>query len=164
VLAGAAIVALLYLGGLAVCGVGYFVALTFFVATLPALVLEGIGPFQAVGRSFTLTKTHFFRVLGVVSTLWLLQSVLNLAVASGVNLWLHHSSGSDAAVITGGFASAVSATITTPLIAAAAIAVYFDCRIRDEAFDVQLLMQRNDARHAAPPPPPPSTLQPAPSL
>jgi hypothetical protein len=85
-----------------------------------------------------------------------------MTAASGVNLWLHHGAGSDAAVITQGFASAVSATITTPLIAAAAVAIYFDCRIRDEAFDVQLLMQRNDARHAAPPPPP-SAMQPAPA-
>src|SRR5439155_24030073 len=54
VFAGAVIVALLYLAGVVVCFVGYFVALAFFAATLPALVLEGIGPFQAVGRSFTL--------------------------------------------------------------------------------------------------------------
>jgi len=162
VLVCALLVGFAYLAGFFFCGVGYFVALTFFAATLPALVLEGIGPLRAIGRSFTLTKSHFFRVLGVVATAWFLQFVLNLAVASGVNLWLHHGAGSDAAVITQGFASAVSATITTPLIAAAAVAIYFDCRIRDEAFDVQLLMQRNDARHAAPPSPPPA-MQPAPA-
>jgi len=39
--------------------------------------------------------------------------------------------------------------LTTPFVATAIVVLYFDLRIRDEAFDVQLLMQRNDARIAA---------------
>ena len=54
-----------------------------------------------------------------------------------------------AGVISQGVATTVVAVFTTPFIAAAIVACYFDLRIREEAFDVQLLMQRNDARHAA---------------
>ena len=40
--------------------------------------------------------------------------------------------------------------LTGPIqVATAVVVLYFDLRIRDEAFDVQLLMQRNDARIAA---------------
>ena len=51
--------------------------------------------------------------------------------------------------ISQGIANTVVAVLTTPFLAAAIVACYFDLRIRNEAFDVQLLMQRNDARHAA---------------
>ncbi len=36
--------------------------------------------------------------------------------------------------------------LTTPFVATAIVVLYFDLRTRDEGYDVQLLMQRNDAR------------------
>ena len=47
-------------------------------------------------------------------------------------------------MIAQGIANAIAALLTTPFVAAAIVALYFDLRIRDEAFDVQLAMQRND--------------------
>ncbi len=45
-------------------------------------------------------------------------------------------------------ASTIAGVLTTPFVAAAIVTLYFDLRIRDEAYDIQLMMQRNDARLA----------------
>ena len=39
--------------------------------------------------------------------------------------------------------------ITTPFVAAAIVTLYFDLRIRDEAFDVQMAMAATDRDHVA---------------
>jgi hypothetical protein len=145
----ALLTALSQIAGLAFCLVGAAVPLAFFAVGMPVLILEGVGVFGALGRSITLTKAHFFRVLGLVVTAQLLTAVLNIGLTIAVAAAMRHSGNITAGVISQGIASTVVAVLTTPFIAAAIVACYFDLRIRDEAFDVQLLMQRNDARHAA---------------
>jgi hypothetical protein len=135
--------------GLAFCIVGYVVPLTWFAVAVPVLILERAGVGAAMGRSFNLTKSHFFRVLGLVLSVQLLTIVLNVGLAAAVNLILHHGGGAVAAIVTEGIANSVANTITWPFVAAAILVCYFDLRIRDEGFDVQLLMQSVDDRHAA---------------
>ena len=134
--------------GLAFCFVGVVVPLTIFAVALPVLILEGVGVSAAVGRSVTLTKGHLLHVLGLVLTAQLLASVLNIALAEGVSLVLRAGGGTVAVVIGQSIASAVASILTTPFIATAVVVLYFDLRIRDEAYDVQLLIQRHDARLA----------------
>jgi hypothetical protein len=147
VLATAVLVALAQLVGFGMCFVGYFAALGFFAVALPAVVLERVSPGRALGRSFGLTKRHFFRVLVAVFAAQALSSILNVGLSVGLGVLFRNNSVGSGAIIAQGFASAMSATITAPFLAAVAVAIYFDCRIRDEAFDVQLSMQRNDARY-----------------
>jgi hypothetical protein len=120
--------------------------IAFFAVATPVLVLEGTGVFRALGRSIELTKSHFLRVLGLVVTAQLLGALLSLGLAVGVAALFRNDDGSAALVITQGMANTIAAVLTTPLLASAIVACYFDLRIRNEAFDVQLLMQRNDAR------------------
>ena len=134
--------------GVFFCFVGTLVPLTLFAVALPVLILEGIGVSAAIGRSVTLTKAHVMHVLGVVVTAQLLSLTLSLALAQGVSLVLR-TGGSTAAVVIGqSLASMIAGVLTTPFVATVTVALYFDLRIRDEAFDIQLLMQRNDARIA----------------
>jgi hypothetical protein len=134
--------------GLLFCFVGALVPLTFFAVALPALILEGIGVSAAIGRSVTLTKTHVMHVVGLVLTTQLLAVTLNFALAQAAGLVLRSGGGTVAIVIARSVANTISGVLTTPFVATAIVALYFDLRIRDEAFDVQLLMQRNDARIA----------------
>ena len=134
--------------GFLFCIVGALVPLTLFAVVLPVLILEGIGVSAAIGRSVTLTKNHAMHVLGLVLTAQLLAAVLNGALAVGINYLLRNSGGVVAAVIGQSIASTIAGVLTTPFIATAVVVLYFDLRIRDEAYDVQLLMQRNDARIA----------------
>jgi hypothetical protein len=145
----ALLTALSQLAGLVFCLVGAAVPLALFAVAMPVLILEGVGIFRALGRSVTLTKAHFFRVLGLVVTAQLLTAILNIGLTLAVAAAMRNSGNTTAGVISQGIANTVVAVLTTPFLAAAIVACYFDLRIRNEAFDVQLLMQRNDARHAA---------------
>lgn len=145
----ALLLALSQAAGLVLCLVGAAVPLALFAVAMPVLILEGAGVFAALGRSVTLTKNHFFRVLGLVLCAQLLTAVLNIGLTLAVATAMRNSGNATAGVISQGIANTVVAVLTTPFLAAAIVACYFDLRIRNEAFDVQLLMQRNDARHAA---------------
>ena len=135
--------------GFAFCFVGALVPLTLFSIAVPVLILEGIGVSAAISRSVNLTKTHFMHVLGLVLTAQLLGGVLNVALAYGVSLVLRTSGSTVTVVIGQSIAGTIAGVLTTPFIATAIVVLYFDLRIRDEAFDVQLLIQRRDARVAA---------------
>jgi len=145
----ALLLALSQAAGLVLCLVGAAVPLALFAVAMPVLILEGAGVFGALGRSVTLTKGHFFRVLGLVLCAQLLTAVLNIGLTLAVAAAMRNGGNATAGVISQGIANTVVAVLTTPFLAAAIVACYFDLRIRNEAFDVQLLMQRNDARHAA---------------
>ena len=135
--------------GFVFCLVGALFPLTLFAVAVPVLILEATGVSAAIGRSVKLTKPHAMHVLGLVATAQLLTAILNGALAEAVSLVLR-SGGSTVAVVIGqSLASTIAGILTTPFVATAIVVLYFDLRIRDEAFDVQLLMQRNDARIAA---------------
>jgi flagellar biosynthesis protein FlhB len=135
--------------GVVACLVGVLVPLTLFAVAVPALILERVGVGAAIGRSIALTKTHLMHVLGLVLTAQLLSVILNTALAEGIRLVLHSDNGTVSAVIGQSIASTIGGVLTTPFVAAAVVALYFDLRIRDEAYDIQLLMQRNDARSSS---------------
>ena len=94
--------------------------------------------FAAMSRSFELTKSHFWHVLGVVLSASVISAILNLALAAGLNYWSARAGSPTSLAIAQGIANTVAALITTPFVAAAIVTLYFDLRIRDEAFDVQM--------------------------
>lgn len=137
------------IAGLVLCFVGLLLPLIFFAVAVPVLILERVGVSGAIGRSVVLTKAHALHVLGVVLTAQLLSVVINGSLAEGIRL-VFRSGGSTTAIVIGqSIANTIAGVLTTPFIATAVVALYFDLRIRDEAYDIQLLMQRNDARRAA---------------
>jgi hypothetical protein len=134
--------------GLAFCGVGILVPLTLFAVAIPALILEGITVSAAISRSINLTKPNAGHVLGVVLVARLLVSVLSVGLALGVIFVLRSGNSVVSSVIGQSIANTIAGILTTPFVATATVALYFDLRIRNEAFDVQLLMQRNETRVA----------------
>jgi hypothetical protein len=136
-----------YFLGFFACFIGVLVPLTIFAVAIPALILEHVPATRALGRSYELTKPRAGHTLGVV----ILSQLLMLVVQSGLGLLILlvlRSSSVTAIVLVNGLASAVAAVLTTPFLATSTVALYFDLRIRAEGFDVQLLMQRVDARYA----------------
>jgi hypothetical protein len=134
--------------GLAFCGIGILVPLTLFAVAIPALILEGITVSAAISRSVTLTKTKAGHVLGVVLIARLLVTVLSVGLSAAVIVLLRGGNSVVSSVIGQSIASTIAGILTTPFVATATVALYFDLRIRNEAFDVQLLMQRNEPRVA----------------
>ena len=124
--------------GLLLCVVGVLVPMTFFLVTTPAVMVEELGPIQAMARSVTLVRPRFWPVMGVGIVSGLLASFLGNILATPFSLaalalgyrwgWI--------LVAIGGI---LPALITTPFVAIVATLVYFDLRIRNEGFDLQMI-------------------------
>jgi hypothetical protein len=134
---------LLKLAGLLICLVGALVAMTFFLVTTPAVMVEEAGPIQAMARSLTLVRPRFWPVMGIGIVSGLLASFLGNVLATPFQFaalaigyrwgWI--------LVAVGGI---VPALVTTPFVAIVATLVYFDLRIRNEGFDLQMIAAELD--------------------
>jgi hypothetical protein len=134
--------------GLILCIIPGLLLFTAWAVAIPALILEGGGAFHALRRSQRLVSSRYLATMGLVATAWLLSSILNYGISLGANLLVLHGTSRTSALLAQGTASALVLSVTEPVIAAALVVCYFDLRIRSEAFDVQLMMQRNDQRYA----------------
>jgi hypothetical protein len=150
---------------------GIFLSVKWSV-TFAAIVSERAGPFSAIGRSWELTRGHWWRTFGTLLVLGLLSLVLYLAIVAGLG----------GAIATNGDMSEVTYAVLTlvltivlfailyPLIAAIISVMYYDLRVRNEGFDLQLLaqgvgadMSRFESAPERPSPASPSTSVPPPS-
>jgi hypothetical protein len=138
VIAVAFLVGLCELFGILLCGVGTFAAQALFVAAIPVVILERRRVFAAMSRSIELTRSHFWHVLGVVLAAGLIGALLNSALVVALRIWAARGASSTGLVVAQGAVNIVASVLTTPFVAAATVALYFDLRIRDEAFDVQM--------------------------
>jgi hypothetical protein len=131
------------LGTIACLVPGIYLWGAFFVA-VPALLVEGIRPMRALGRSRELVRGRWWGTFGVALLGYLLVAIVG-ATLSGVVLGLAFSSPAQNTVA--GFtlsviATTVSSMLTTPAVAAFATVLYIDLRVRKEGFDLYLLAQR----------------------
>jgi hypothetical protein len=120
-----------------------------WAVAVPVLILEGTGVFAALSRSFNLTKVRFWLAFGVVWLSQLLVAALAVGLSAGLDLAIRTSDGATAEIVAQSVADAIAVIITTPFVAAALVALYFDLRTRAEGFDVQMMIARLDARRAA---------------
>lgn len=131
-----------------------------FIAAVPIVVLEGVKGTKAISRSYNLTQGRWWPTFGAWFVGVFLIPVV-LAVATVFVLGLA-ASGQDLANTTSfvmfeNVLSTVASLIATPLQVAVITVLYFDLRVRKEAFDLQLLAERMDG----PPTGSPQTLPPA---
>lgn len=139
--------------GLIFCIVpGVWLWTSWYVA-IPALLVEGTGPIDALTRSFRLVKNRFWPVLGTGVLAWLIAGVVSQLIGLVVGLFTVFPAALDAAetgVVDGGIfgpsllADAVASIITVPFLAAVAVCVYFDLRVRFEGFDVEVLAAQSE--------------------
>lgn len=119
-----------------------------------ALVLEDLGVFAALRRSWRLTGGRFWRIVGVLMVAGLIASIAQQAISIAFRL-VGTMLGFGAASTTSGSASQLAIAITTlglslvgsliaglvtqPFIAAVTTLLYTDARIRSEGFDLALV-------------------------
>jgi hypothetical protein len=115
---------------------------------VPVLILEGTGVFKALGRSFQLTKVRFWLAFGVFWLSQLLVLTLSAGLAALLAFVIRANGSPSADVIAQSVGNAVASIVTIPFAATAIVALYFDLRIRAEAFDVQMMILRLDERRA----------------
>ncbi len=139
--AGAALLALLVPG---------IVLLLMWSLAIPAKILENKGVFDAMSRSMDLTKGQRGRIFVIwllfvmlsFGMNWLLQWPILLGAAASGRTGLHAPAGWQVASQTATF---ISQCLVGPLATIAFSLVYYDQRVRKEAFDLQLMMMTLDA-------------------
>ena len=110
---------------------------------IPVLLVEGVGPMRALGRSRELVKGRWWGTFGVAIIGYLLVAIVGAAF-TGLILGVAVSSAQN--TVTGFLVSTIATTLssmlTTPAVAAFATVLYIDLRVRKEGFDLFLLAQR----------------------
>ncbi|MGV9304905.1 MULTISPECIES: glycerophosphoryl diester phosphodiesterase membrane domain-containing protein [unclassified Nonomuraea] len=117
-----------------------------FAFAAPAVVLEGLGPVQALRRSWRLVSGDFWRVLGILLLTMLLAYLVSMVISfpfgliAGVVALMGGGSTGATILVAAVFAigSTLGAMITYPLQAGVAGLLYTDRRMRSEAFDLVL--------------------------
>ena len=130
-----ALVVLLSLAALAlVIHVG--VRLTF---APPVLVIEGLKGTKALGRAWRLTKRQFWRLFGTLLVTFLMAGIIASVLAIPGNL-IGDALGPRGWPIRA-LGDSLAAVLTTPFTTIIAVLLYFDLRIRKEAFDLEVMAQ-----------------------
>lgn len=126
------------------------ILLTFWSVGAPAIVVEGIGPIDAFGRSWRLVRGNAWPVFGVIVIAFLIVIVIQAVLAAianpigngEVSTWI---------------ASIISGTITAPIYALVAAVLYYEL-----AGDAAPAPGTPAPPTEAPPPPPPPSEPPPP--
>ena len=153
-------------------GVWLFVAFAFAV---PVLLTEGVKGRRALGRSRRLVEGRWWPAFGLLLIGYLLAGFAAFLLVGLVEaLAIADVADSAVAYLTlTTIANTIAAILTTPFTAAFVSVMYFDLRVRKEAFDLQLLAERIGvppdpsrvalAPRGAPPGPPPGAPWPPPA-
>ena len=121
--------------------------------SVPALVVEGLSPGDAIRRSIDLTRGRLGRVFLLVlcavmvtyAAMLIFQGPFTIGALvagpeSALGFWLN---------IAGAVTGTIGTTFTTPFMIIGLALLYYDARIREEGFDLDLTLQALDARTAA---------------
>lgn len=118
-------------------------ALAVLFAVVPAVVVEGAGPVEALERSFTLARGALGRVAGMM-TVAMVISYLPMMAVMALTGGFQQMMDPDALPTAGQFItqqvlSMGVGILTTPFLCAVVVLLYFDRRVRTEALDVQMM-------------------------
>jgi len=140
--------------GLVIMGlliVPYLYVYVRFQVAAPALIIERLGPVQALKRSWQLVRFSWWRTFGLI----MLLNLLAIAVMIGPLLVLF---GSLEVVIQGDAATEILVTnvattlvfmLVTPIQMLATILYYIDLRVRKESFDLEIAIAGRFANQGA---------------
>ncbi|UMG93438.1 hypothetical protein [Nocardioides sp. TF02-7] len=113
----------------------------------PALMLEPIGVFRAIGRGYELTARQFWRTFGIALLTYLIATVAGQVIATplslagaGVTLAFPEYAALSFAVVQA-LAMVVQTAFVAPFSGAVTSLQYLDQRMRKEAYDVELMRE-----------------------
>lgn len=109
--------------------------------TFPAVVVERVGPGTGIRRSFNLTRGNWWRIFGVIVVVFLIEAVINFAVISVLVPAVVSNASEVAVAVLTTVLNIIVFAITYPLWASVLTVLYYDLRVRNEGFDLQLLAQ-----------------------
>ena len=120
--------------------IGIFFVLPYAFLSLavvgPAIVLEGLGPIVGIRRSFQLMKKSRLRTFGLYILIAIISSLLGLVF--GVIFLASFVTEPTLRTVLQTVANVAAAAVSGPLLYGALVILYYDLRVRKEAFDLQL--------------------------
>jgi hypothetical protein len=133
-----------------VLGISAFVGLVFFwgrvyYLAVPPLMLEPIGVFAALRRSWVLTSRQFWRTIGIALLTMLITEIAGSTLSTPITLAgtfgsvVAGSAGAFVYVLSAAVAQVVTSAFVAPFTSAVTSLQYVDQRIRKEGYDVELL-------------------------
>lgn len=149
------------------CGFGFglalYVTVTLYAFIVPVVILEDVDVGLALRRAWWLAKARFWAVLAIVFFSSLISSTLNLSLVSLIQLISDGVLGQLSETVSEGLTMALqvlATTIVTPILPLSLTLLYFDTRIRLEAFDVMMEIEPplDYYRHQLVSPQPPGSL------
>jgi hypothetical protein len=145
-------------------GLGALGSIAVWVLTsmsVPALVIEGVGPLTAIRRSFSLTRgRRFWRILGILLLIMVMYTMGQQMVVGVFSVLsfvfylviLLGTGGSQMVlamivlVVLSMIGVFVAMVVLTPFLAASTTTLYLDLRMRFEAYDIDLRRAQAEAR------------------
>lgn len=125
------------------------------LVSVPAALLENLGPADALGRSFELTDDNagrsfvIYLVYFVVSMI--AAAILNYPFSFMVGLsTLRHPEAVRMWAALAQIGGSIASVLATPILLIATAIFYYDLRVRKEAFDLQFMMNPGAAAPAPP--------------
>jgi hypothetical protein len=114
-----------------------------FSLAVPACVLEQLPIGAAISRSWSLTKSAVWRLMLVFLLTWVLALVLGIAFTLPGQLYSLATHGKSflLGVILQQIGGFVAGVLANPIATIAISLIYYDQRVRKEAFDLQLMME-----------------------
>ena len=110
--------------------------------TTPIVVLEDLpSSFDAFGRSWELTRGARGKVFGTWIVAWLISQLLPQLIVAGISGALGAASNESVQPFFVVFASLIGIALA-PILPCALTLLYYDLRVRREAFDLQVLSQQ----------------------
>jgi hypothetical protein len=115
---------------------------------VPALMLEPVGVFQALGRGFRLTRRQFWRTFGIALLTYVIAQIGGSMLSFPISLVgqiaifaLDPEYALLGLVVLQALTSVVAAAFVAPFSSAVGSLQYVDQRMRKEAYDVELMTQ-----------------------
>ena len=150
------------IAALLICGFILLLILVFFPAlylysrwlAAPAvLIAERPGPLKALGRSWELSRGQDWRVTGYTVLLFILMALVNILPLALLELSFLQLLPDYSLVLVSGiliWASFLLWTVSTPFYTCAVVLLYYDLRIRNEGYDLELRVAELEAQVARP--------------
>ncbi len=135
---------------LALLGSLVYVGVAVYALIVPVLMLENVRPSFGITRAWSLGKSRFWTVAGLLLAITLISTLINWAVVTVAALILNQQLSSASALAQDAITTAV-ATISNvfllPLLPIAMTLLYYDTRLRSEGLqDALLATNKPDAR------------------
>jgi hypothetical protein len=113
------------------------------------VMLENVGGASASGRSRELIRGYWWKTLGLLVVVWLLVTILTSIPTVVIGAILGSGAGSLAArLLLTGIVGLIIGVLVRPIMIAATTLLFYDLKIRKEAFDLEAMVQQV----GAPPP------------